>query len=89
MKRSFFLKNEIKRLILKSIKKNQTITLTRRYLVSYYITTLPRVSTSTTPVNRCAFSGRSWGTNRFTRTSRFVLRQKAYNSQLPGCRRAS
>jgi ribosomal protein S14 len=89
MKRNFFLKNEIKKILLKSLKKNQAVTLPRRYLAAYYLTTLPKISTSSVPVNRCSFSGRSWGTNRLTNTSRFIFRTKAYNAQLPGCRRAS
>jgi hypothetical protein len=59
MKRNFFLKNEIKKSVLKSLKKNQTIILSRRYLASYYLSKLPRVSTSSIPTNRCLFSGRS------------------------------
>jgi hypothetical protein len=57
-KREFFLKNEIKKILLKSIKKNTKTTFGRRYLASYYLSTLPRISVGTLTNNRCVVSGR-------------------------------
>ena len=89
LKRQFFLKNEFKRLILKSLKKSKTVSYSRRYQAAYQLTTLPRISTRTMSVNRCVVSGRVWSTNKQTGYSRFVLRNESYSSNIPGCRRAS
>jgi ribosomal protein S14 len=50
---------------------------------------LIRFSNQNMQVNRCYVSGRSWGVNKRTSTSRFVLRKKVYESLIPGCRRSS
>ena len=57
-KRQNFLKNEIKRFLLKSLIKNKKINFYKRYLVYYYLTNLPRNSTKTLIKNRCLISGR-------------------------------
>lgn len=88
-KREFFLKNEIKRVLLKSIKKNTKTTYARRYLATYYLSTLPRVSSGTLTNNRCVVSGRVWSVNKHTQFSRFVFRKKMYQADIPGCKRAS
>jgi len=58
LKRQFFLKNELKRVLLKSIKKSKTVSYSRRYQASYYLTLLPRISTQSMSVKRCVVSGR-------------------------------
>ena len=88
-KRKIFLKNESKKILLKSIKKNKNVTYTKRHLSSFYISNLVRFSGQNYNVNRCVVSGRAWSVNRKTFTSRFVFRNKAYASLIPGCKRAS
>ena len=88
-KRIFFLKTEIKRFLLKNILKNKKISFSRRFLISYYILNLPRVSTRTLIRNRCSLTGRVWGLNKQTKLTRFVFRNKMNKSDLPGFNRAS
>ena len=58
-KRKVFLKNEIKKTLLKSIKKNKNITFTKRHLASFYISNLNRFAGKNLNVNRCVISGRA------------------------------
>lgn len=88
-KRTMFLKGELKKIILKSIKKSKNISYMRRYQASYYLVNLPRISSNVALVNRCVVSGRVWSVNRKTKYSRFFFRTEAGNSNIPGCRRAS
>lgn len=89
LKRKVFLKNEIKRVILKSIKNSKNISYSRRYQAYYQLILLPRISSKSMVVNRCVVSGRVWGVNRKTKYSRFKLRFESYNSNIPGYRKAS
>jgi len=57
-KRKIFLKNEIKRTVLKSIKLNKKSKYSTRYLASYYLSSLPRLSSRVNLVQRCNVSGR-------------------------------
>lgn len=88
-KRHIFLKNEIKKRLLKSIILNKDTSIHRRYLASFYLTRFPKFASRCIPVNRCIISGRSSGVNRQTNFSRFIFRNSVYNSTLPGFRRAS
>ena len=49
-KRKSFLKKEIKRLVLKSIKINKTLPLSKRYVSTYYLSKLPRFSSISLPM---------------------------------------
>jgi len=89
LKRKSFLGNEVKRLLLKSIKKSTVIPYSRRYQAAYQLTLLSRISSRSTPSNRCVVSGRVWSVNRKTKYSRFIFRKEAYSSNIPGCRKAS
>jgi len=88
-KRINFLKNEVKRFILKSLLKNKKINYAKKYLISYYLTNLPKFSTRTMIRNRCLISGRVWSLNKKTNLSRFIFRSKIIKSNLPGYKRAS
>ena len=88
-KRHVFLKSETKKFFLKYIIVSQNATLYRRYLASFYLTRFPKITAKTFVKDRCVVSGRSTGINRQTGYGRFVLRQQAYASSLPGFRRAS
>jgi len=82
-------KHELRRALLRSISHSRYVPLTQRYLASFSLTSLPRSSSRNKLRNRCIVSGRVWNVVRKTRTSRFILRQDAYFSYLPGARRAS
>ena len=88
-KRNMFLKSELKKLILKSIRKSKGTSYLRRYQASYYLGNLPRISSKVVLSNRCVVSGRVWSVNRKTRYSRFFFRTETGNSNIPGCKRAS
>ncbi len=88
-KRKIFLKNEIKKQALKSIKKNHYLPYIYRNKAAFYLSNLPKIATISYLNNRCYVSGRSQSVDRKTRTSRFVFRSKIYASDLPGFRRAS
>lgn len=89
LKRQYFLKNEIRRSILRAVKRSRTVPYAKRYLASYYLTTMTRSSTKTFSSNRCVISGRVWSVNKKTHYNRFILRTEIAKSNLPGFRRAS
>jgi len=84
-----FLKNEIKKKILKSIKLSQKVPLILKYKASYYNTFLIKSSSKTFFVNRCVISGRVWGVNKYSNYSRFIFRKKAYKTDIPSAKRSS
>jgi ribosomal protein S14 len=88
-KRSIFLKNEIKKKILKSIKLSQNVPYFYKYKASYYNTYLIKSTSKTFYINRCVISGRVWGLNKYSNYSRFIFRKKAYKTDIPGLRRSS
>ena len=89
MKRKLFLKSECKTKLLKSIKLAQNTTFYNRYKSAYFLSKIPKIGTRTQIRNRCIISGRVHFVTTKTRLARFPLREKAYNAQLPGLRRAS
>jgi len=88
-KRSAFLRNELKRTLLRSVKRSTVVPYTRRYFAAFQLTNLPKISSSNFSVNRCIVSGRVWSVNKKTRYGRFILRKEISYSNLPGCSRAS
>jgi hypothetical protein len=58
-KRKCFIKKELKRVILKSIKVNKNLPLSRRYLAAYYLVKLPRFASIGFRNNRCQLTGRT------------------------------
>ena len=89
IKRKMFIKTEIKRRLLKSLKTSHLVPFSRRYQAVCFLTRLPRISSVTQVRNRCVLSGRVWSVNNKTRYGRFILRDNAYNSNIPGLSRAS
>lgn len=89
LKRHLFLKNEVKQLIFKSIKRNKFIPYTKRYQSQYYQSTFHKNKSINKIRNRCVVSGRVWSVNRKTQYGRFTLRTEAYKSIIPGLQRAS
>lgn len=88
-RRKLFLKNELKKIILKSIIKNTTLPLSYRYFALYNKSKLFRLSSITQQKNKCAKTGRVWSTVRMTNYSRFLFRVESNNGNLPGFKRAS
>jgi small subunit ribosomal protein S14 len=88
-KRKLFLKNELKRLLLKSILKNNYIPLSHRYFALYNKSKLVRFSSLNQQKNKCVETGRIWSTVKGTRYSRFFFRTESNNGNTPGFRRAS
>ena len=88
-KRGVFLRNEIKKKILKSIKLNKNTPYIRRYKAAYHLSNLPRVSNRAVLVTRCVVSSRVFSVKRVTGYSRFVFRTETLKANIPGCRRAS
>ena len=89
IKRRIFIKNEIKKQFLTSIKRSKVVPFSRRYQAACYLSRLPRISSVTQIRNRCVISGRVWSVNNKTKYGRFVLRENAYKSNIPGLSRAS
>lgn len=89
LKRKLFLKNELKRHLLKSISKNTKAPLAHRQIALYNKSKLSRRSSITQITNRCVFTGRIWYVLKNTQYSRFLLRTEANKGHLPGFRRAS
>lgn len=89
MKRKIFLKYEIKKIVLKGLKKNSKLPFTYRYYAFYQLIKTPRWSTIGQVVNRCAVTGRALSVKKKTHYSRFFFRTEAYKGHLPGFKRAS
>jgi len=89
LKRHVFLKNEIKRFILKSLIKNGELPLIYRYYMFYTKIKMQRLGTLPQIVNRCSRTGRSMSVTKKTHFSRFILRKESYAGNLPGFKRAS
>lgn len=88
-RRKLFLKNELKKIILKSIIKNTNLPLSYRYFALYNKSKLFRLSSIVQQKNKCVKTGRVWSTVKMTNYSRFVFRTESNNGNLPGFKRAS
>lgn len=88
-RRKLFLKNELKRSILKSLIKNTNIPAIYRYLALYNKSKLYRFSSLTQQKNKCVETGRTWNTVKNTQYSRFFFRTQSNSGNLPGFRRSS
>lgn len=88
-KRKLFLKNELKRIILISLIKNQNVPLHNRYFAFYNKSKLIRSSSLNQQKNRCVLTGRVRSVVKNTRLSRFAFRTESNNGNLPGFKRAS
>lgn len=89
LKRKLFIKNEIKRKILKSIILNKNLPDIYRYFATWQKNKLIRISNANQFQNRCVKSGRIWSINKHTNYSRFILRNESYQGFIPGFNRAS
>lgn len=88
-KRRYYLKKEIKYLILKSLLKNNY----KYFLFKYFFFFLKiKSKQKNSPIvqnNRCIKTGRIKSINKFTKYSRFIFRIESYEGNLPGLKRAS
>lgn len=89
IKRKLFLKNQIKKILLKSIICNKNLPLSSRYLGYFEKIKEKRWTTLIRQRNRCTVTGRVHAVNSKTGYSRFVFRTETYKGNLPGFRRAS
>lgn len=88
-KRKIFIKYEIKKKILICIIKNKSLKNVYRYYAYFNYIKISRFSNIIKQKNRCIISGRSWSTEKITKYSRFVFRDKSNTGNLPGFKRAS
>ncbi len=89
MKRKYFLKYEIKKLILKSISVNNYLPLSYRYYSMYHFSKISKQNSLIQHKKKCIKTGRVWSTEKYTKYSRFIFRRESYQGNLPGFRRAS
>lgn len=89
LKRKFFIKFEIKSLLLKSIILNKKLPYIYRYNSVYQKTKCTRISSVIQQKNKCVKTGRVWATEKHSRYSRFVFRIESNSGNIPGFRRAS
>jgi small subunit ribosomal protein S14 len=89
LRRKLFIKNEIKKILLKSIIKNTNLPLVYRYFALYNKSKLIRFSLISQQKNKCVETGRVWTTVKNVNYSRFYFRTESNCGNLPGFRRAS
>lgn len=82
-------KVEHKRLLYKSIIKDQTLSQELRYDFILKLNKLPRQSSIIQKNNRCVLTGRTKGTLRHFKISRICLRELVASGTLPGVIKAS
>jgi ribosomal protein S14 len=82
IKRKKFLKNEIKKIILKSIIQNKNIKPLIRAYIMYKISQIKINSSIAKQNNICVISGRIGGTYKLTNTSRHIIKKLSVNGNL-------
>ncbi len=88
-RRKLFLKNEIKKNVLKSLIKNSRLPISYRYLALYNKSKLMRLSSISQQKNKCVRTGRRWSVVSISKYSRFLFRTESIKGNLPGIKRAS
>lgn len=89
LKRKLFLKHELKKIILRSIIKNDLLPRTYKYFALYNKSKLIRRGAISQQRNKCIKTGRMWYLVKSTQYSRFIFRTESYKGHLPGFSRAS
>ena len=80
---------EYKRVLYKSIIKDQTLSQELRYDFILKLNKIPRQSSVIKKNNRCVLTGRTKGTLRYFKMSRICLRELVASGTLPGVIKAS
>ena len=78
-----------KRMALKKIIKNKTLSLSERFTAQLKLNKLPKNSAKIRVVNRCEITGRSHGVYRKLKISRIALREMASSGKIPGMTKSS
>ena len=86
-RRKVYFKKELKLRLLKSLKKNTSLTTSRNLLLNLQLSSGRNMNFFTQRNNRCLISGRKHTILKKTSTSRFVFRVSAYQSFLPSVQR--
>lgn len=89
VRRKIFIKYEVKKVILNSLIKNNSLPFVYRYYALYNKSKISRYSSVVQQRNRCVLTGRVWNVTKKVQYSRFIFRTQAYAGNIPGCRRAS
>ena len=87
--RRLFIKNELKKKILKSLFNNSYLPLSYKYLIGYFKLKIIRKANYIQQNNRCVGTGRIWSVSKLTNYSRFFFRTASYKGNLPGFKIAS
>ena len=88
-RRKLLLKYELKRLQLKSILNNISLSKEKRYDSVTKLNNLSRNSSKVRVRNRCILTGRGKAVYRFCRLSRIKMRELAARGLLPGVKKSS
>ena len=89
IKRKIYIKTELKKILLKSILKNNKAPNSHKYVALWNYSKIQKNNSKTLHQNRCVISGRPWYVLKNTQYSRFVIRRESNFGNLPGFRRAS
>jgi small subunit ribosomal protein S14 len=88
-KRKLFCKHEQKRLVFKSIVRDEKLPDMVRWKASLKLTRLPKNSSKVRIRNRCVITGRPRGVSRHSRISRIALRDLASMGLMNGISKSS
>ena len=83
------MKYEIKKMLQKTMFRNQTLPLSYRFFLKFRISSIITSASLTKHRNRCVVSGRTHNVLQKTQYSRFVFRDRANFGYLPGVSRLS
>lgn len=89
LKRKLYVKTQIKKRIILSLLKNQTLSTSMRLYLTMKVSHIPRLGVKSRHNNRCLLSGRVRTVQRFAKYSRFVINEQAGYAKIPNLRRAS
>ena len=89
VKRKFFLKYEILKILSKTCLKNSKLPIIYKYFIYIKLIKLIRFSNIGISKNRCILSGRSYGILSYFKVSRFFLRTNLIKMNTFGFRRLS
>lgn len=89
VKRKYFLKYEILKILSKCLLRNSSLRLVNKYFIYMKLIKLPKYSNIGMRTNRCVLSGRSYGVLSYFKLSRFFLKNNLIKMNTYGLRRLS